>query len=582
MTVSKFLVPLVLILAVILTLKLVGAFGQPVLSVNRHSFYFYDPELGASTRGYLYLGNTGDGTLRGSITTAESWLSVSPTKIKVTDDKEEVTVAVNTTGLPYGFEDTGYINIETNGGDVQVSVILTMTEGTLIFEDDFRDPKSGWYVGSSDTGERSYENGSYRLLVKKAGWMILGHNPDIDQLDDFVLEVDASPSLSSAEDSEYGVVFRRQSPVTFDNLCCFEICSGYGRYRIRKQLNDEWSTLKYWTYSSYIRKGTSTNHLKVVCQGEQIAVYVNGHHLDTVTDSSFSKGYISLAAGSGAKSGGDVLFDNLKIHVPALSKIAFTSDRDGNNEIYVMNADGTNQTRLTNDPADDDSPAWSPSGTKIVFRSFRGSGDCCIYVMAADGTSQTRSTSSLACDHSPAWSPRGTKIAFASNRDGNCEIYVMNPDGSSQTRLTRSPDCDHPGAWSPDGAKIAFESERDGNYEIYVMNADGSNQTRLTTNPDDDTDPAWSPDGAKIVFESERDGNNEIYVMNADGSNQTRLTTNPDDDTDPAWSPDGAKIVFESERDGNYEIYVMNADGSNQTRLTNDPGDDVCPAWSPR
>jgi TolB protein len=137
-------------------------------------------------------------------------------------------------------------------------------------------------------------------------------------------------------------------------------------------------------------------------------------------------------------------------------QIAFVSDRDGNYEIYVMKADGTCQTRLTNDPEDDKYPLWSPDGSKI---------------------------------------------AFSSDRDGNREIYVMNADGTGQTNLTNDPAWDSQPAWSPDSTKIAFGSERDGlGGDIYVVNIDGTGLTNLTNDLASNDDPTWSPDGTKIAF----------------------------------------------------------------------------------
>ncbi|MDE2975772.1 MAG: DPP IV N-terminal domain-containing protein [Gemmatimonadota bacterium] len=240
--------------------------------------------------------------------------------------------------------------------------------------------------------------------------------------------------------------------------------------------------------------------------------------------------------------------------------------------------------RLTNDTASDYSPAWSPDGTKIAFYSYRD-GNSEIYVMDADGGNQTRLTYNDAGDRDPAWSPDGTKIAFASNRDDSWEIYVMDADGGNRTRLTNDTFLDLGPEWSPDGTRIAFSSSR---YpiirNIYVMDADGSNQTRLPSDNLDDS-PAWSPDGTKIAFVSRTDPFFDIHVMDADGANRTRLTndTVPPVSGAPAWSPDGTRIAFSSYRDDSVDIYVMDADGSNRTRLThNDAGYwDWDLAWSP-
>ncbi len=290
------------------------------------------------------------------------------------------------------------------------------------------------------------------------------------------------------------------------------------------------------------------------------------------------------------------------------TKIAFQSYRDGNFEIYIMNADGSEPTRLTNDSADDEYPSWSPDGKKIAFQSKRDGNmntevyNTEVYTINADGSEETRLTDNPAYDAFPSWSPDGKKITFASSRDGNMNIYVMNADGSEQTRLTNNSAPDLMPSWSPDGKKIAFQTTRDGNFEVYIMNADGSKQTRLTNNPAFDCMPSWSPDGKKIAFSSERDGHTDlyvktdVYVMNTDGSKQTRLTNNSA--MCSSWSPDGKKIAFYSlvkdrneETDNgeeatwwyelNMEIYIMNPDGSEQTNLTNNSAYDGYPSWSP-
>jgi Tol biopolymer transport system component len=267
---------------------------------------------------------------------------------------------------------------------------------------------------------------------------------------------------------------------------------------------------------------------------------------------------------------------------PANTRIAFYSERDGNGEIYVMNVDGTNQTRLTNNSASDANPSWSPDGTKIAFESERD-GNFEIYTMNADGTDQTRLTNNSASDTNPSWSPDGTKIAFSSNRDGEWEIFVINVDGTNEIELFDPVGgVEHP-AWSPDGTKIVFSSNPGGNYDIYVINVDGSGQTRLTDNSTSDAYPAWSPDGTMIAFHSTRDGNSEVYVMNADGSNPINMTNNSRFDGHPSWSPDGTKVTFRANTDGagSEEIYSMNADGSDQIALTNNTALDESPAWSP-
>ncbi|MFZ1217725.1 MAG: hypothetical protein WAO00_00460 [Chthoniobacterales bacterium] len=237
-----------------------------------------------------------------------------------------------------------------------------------------------------------------------------------------------------------------------------------------------------------------------------------------------------------------VRVDPVRASAPGNGKIAFESDRgtSGRN-ILVMDSNGANVINLTSDQSSNLYANWSPDGSKIAFSSDR-SGDYEVYVMNADGSNPIRLTNNPAEDDQPRWSPDGTKIAFVSDRDndpGHLEIYVIDADGSHPTRLTNTMGTDTDPNWSPDGGKIVFKSFRDGNSEVYVMNADGSNQVNLTNRPNgSDSNPAWSPDGTKIAFHRTLGGlggNAEVFVMNADGSNQTNITNDPAFDIRPSW-----------------------------------------------
>ena len=279
----------------------------------------------------------------------------------------------------------------------------------------------------------------------------------------------------------------------------------------------------------------------------------------------------------------------------ANGKIAFTSDRDGNREIYVMNNDGTGQVRLTTNPVRDDYPAWSPDGRQIAFLSGNS-----LKLMNADGTNQTQLTTvaveqncaygfGLSCGLS--WSPDGTKIAFTDFAD----IVVINIDGSKRVNLTNDSAIDVHPSWSPDGSRIAFARNSSSPFiyfNIYTMNADGTNLTLFKGSGSrgnlGEIDPAWSPDGNRIAAVLNRSpvDSSDLLVMNTDGTGYTIDFVIERDHASPAWSPDGTKIAFGGVVDPyvqyiNSEIFVINADGSGITQLTNTPGYEGHPAWQP-
>lgn len=265
----------------------------------------------------------------------------------------------------------------------------------------------------------------------------------------------------------------------------------------------------------------------------------------------------------------------------------FTSDRDGDSELYVRYTDGST-VQLTRNRVHDFGGAWSPDGREIAFSQSSGDGTA-LLVMRADGSSVRRVTTPVtdpdgiaSSDFAPAWSPSGTRLAFASNRaGGEPDIWRVDLDGTHLTRLTRTPvfTGDFNPAWSPDGRWIWFDSDRVGvfNREIYRMRPDGSDVRRMTTTEDvDDGAPDVSPDGRNVAFTSMRaNGTQDLFTMNPDGTGVRPLGT-PTADRDevfPEWNATGTRVFywrFPSFDDPAQTIWRIDADGTDRRKLTSD------------
>ena len=289
---------------------------------------------------------------------------------------------------------------------------------------------------------------------------------------------------------------------------------------------------------------------------------------------------------------------------PLWGKIVFYSHRDGNTEIYTMNSDGSNPTRLTFNATSDSAPVWSPNGQQIAFMSERN-GNQEVYVMDADGTNQRNLTRHPASDGFPYWSPDGRQIAFDSTRNSgkneDLNIFVMGADGSNVRQVTRLEFATNP-QWSPDGKQILFEGDIDQGRQIYAIRPDGRGLWQVSQ-PGPNTAMllgGWSPDGKKVVYEETVgfDSNKSVTVIATlhPVGRQRVIKREPLrlprwDMTSETWAADGKSILFAGRNRGvtfrkegnNWEIYRFRLQDGQLTQLTNHPQDDLGPhEWDPR
>jgi Tol biopolymer transport system component len=315
---------------------------------------------------------------------------------------------------------------------------------------------------------------------------------------------------------------------------------------------------------------------------------------------------------------------------PLVDQIAFTSTRDGNAEIYVMRADGSDQRNLTQNPATDRLPSvspdgrtiafisdrrsrgvndlyamnsdgsglrtvyvpsgqgvslplWSPDGQRVAFREQLGRYSVVMHVVEADGTG-LRDYPLQNEVLGPVWSPDGHQLAFSSTASScplcvTADMFVINLDGTGLDNLTHDPMILRGLDWSPDGGRLAFASRSLSGDEYSLLTVDPSNRTPapLGVHASYIENIQWAPDGSRLVF----DDTENVFVVGSDGNGLLNLTTDPAADTGPVWSPDGSRIAFTSTGTGDSDVFVVNPDGSGLTDLTNSPASDAEPAWGP-
>ncbi len=261
--------------------------------------------------------------------------------------------------------------------------------------------------------------------------------------------------------------------------------------------------------------------------------------------------------------------------------LLFTSNRDGDDDIYLLDLRRGLTVRLLNTDVDEGALRWSPDGTRIVYTAPYHTMQ--IRVLNLQDSSELEVSVPSGDNMLPVWSPDGTQIAFSSGRSraGFLSITIVDAEtGEVGRRLSMPSAEDRVSAWH--GDQLLYSAIADGTWAIFRMNEDGTDRRVVVNLVGGDFGAVWSPDGTQIAFTSFTDTVNQVYIMDADGSSARQLTYNMGGSAFPVWSPDGQRILYTVSIDfRTRELYIMDADGQNHRRLTYNDDDDVGFGWMP-
>jgi Tol biopolymer transport system component len=293
------------------------------------------------------------------------------------------------------------------------------------------------------------------------------------------------------------------------------------------------------------------------------------------------------AAGTNGLAGGNIVYAGL-------------DPKDGVSDVYVMKADGSVKTNITDSDATrkDVTPELSRDGSSVVFVRHYASGKTNLMVVKANGSGLmdvTPPAFDVQNIADPSWSPNGSQIAFSSNVDGNYDLYLLDLASGLTSKLTstRTPVQNLDPAWSPNGKTIVFSrsgisllSAAAGLFELRLDSATRPVQLTKTTKGNGDVDPVYSPDGTRIAFSSDRAGNDDVYFLNRAAFAVTKMTSTKDRDVQPTFSPDGTAFAYVSDRSGATEIWAqslmtLTPGLGSAIQLTFDGTPKSHPSWGP-
>ena len=266
------------------------------------------------------------------------------------------------------------------------------------------------------------------------------------------------------------------------------------------------------------------------------------------------------------------------------TEIAFISDRSGEREVYVMDADGGRPRRATSGRSIKTFPDWMPDGRAILYSSYQDRSIPSLFLTSRGAYEPGPILTRVLPDqpkYRGVFGPEGQYLAVVTSHGGSTELYRIDRTGREVKRLTRNRAIDISPTWSPDGQRLAFVSDRSGSPHLYIMNRDGGDLRRLTFTGSYNTSPAWSPDGRWIAYETRVGSQFDIWLIDPSGEVNLPLVTHPRSDESPSWSPDSRRLVFSSTRRGRADLYTVDLRGEDLRRLTKKQGDNIQPDWGP-
>ncbi len=275
----------------------------------------------------------------------------------------------------------------------------------------------------------------------------------------------------------------------------------------------------------------------------------------------------------------DLVFDLTGEQGIASTWIAYVTRTQDGYSLSVKSQDPRSARNVMSDTDVITTPAWSPLGDRIAFTSYRsGNADLWCYSFSKGSAEKILSVPGL--NSSPAWSPDGSRIALTLSRNGNSDIYILDPETGETTRLTLRESIETSPSFSPTGRQLFYTMDRIGYPQLYVMDATGGTSIRLSSSHRYCDSPAWSPDGERIAYTAQVGSDFHIFVMDADGSNVRQLTFEGSLNEDPVWGPTGRHIAFSSDMDGSRGIYMIELNDLTVRKISDD-GECYCPTWSP-